>query len=283
MHGKRARTAGAAALVALALTTASGCGGGGKDPIAASDSKSYGTGKLTIGISFDQPGLGFKTANGYTGFDVDTAKYVAHKLGVSTKNITWVEAQPADREKLITSGKADLVVSTYSITAARKKLVAFAGPYFEAHQDLLVRRNDTDIRGPKTLNGRTLCSVTGTTSAQLVAKRYKGRITLKRYPEFSDCVKALKAGDIDAVTTDDVILAGFAAQKKYKGLFKVVGDGFSNEEYGIGMKQGDTEQLKKVNAALTSYVKDGFWKKALKATVSPSGYSLPSPPTPGKG
>ena len=283
MHGLRRRTAGGAALAALCLTLASGCGGDTKDPVASSDSKSYGTGKLTIGISFDQPGIGLKTSKGYEGFDVSTAKYVAHKLGVSTKNITWVEAKPADREKLITSGKVDMVVSSYSITDERKKQVAFAGPYFEAHQDLLVRRNDTDIRGPKTLNGRTLCSVTGTTSAQLVEKKYKGRITLKKYPEFSDCVKALKDGGIDAVTTDDVILAGFAAQKKYKGDFKVVGDGFSDEEYGIGLKKGDTQMLDKVNAALTSYVKDGLWKKALQAYVSPSGYSLPDAPTPGKG
>ena len=148
---------------------------------------------LTIGISFDQPGLGLKDGDTYTGFDVDTATYVAKALGVPTENITWIEADPGNRESLLTSGEVDLVFSTYSITDERKQKVDFAGPYFVAHQDLLVRRNEEEITGPETLDGRMLCSVTGTTSAAYVKEKFKGDIELREYSKFSDCVEALAA------------------------------------------------------------------------------------------
>jgi len=173
------------------------------------------------------------------------------------------------------------VFSTYTITEARKQVVDFAGPYFLAHQDLLVRRNETEITGPETLDGKDLCSVPGTTSAENVLRFYRGRIQLKEYPRFSDCVQALANSEVDAVTTDDVILAGYAAQPQYQGKLKVVGEGFSDESYGVGIRKGDTALVDQVNAALQQYVADGSWAAALQMTVAPSGYSLPAPPTPG--
>jgi glutamate transport system substrate-binding protein len=278
---RRASRLGALTLAALMTATLAGCGSDSDVAPTPKATETFGSGKMTIGIDTDQPGIGFKDGDTYSGFDVETAKYVAAKLGVKADDITWVEAQPANREELLESGKVDMVLSSYSITDARKKKVDFAGPYFEAHQKLLVRRNEEEITGPKTLNGKTLCSVTGTTSAQLVKERYKGRITLKEKPKFSDCVEALVDGDVDTVTTDDVILAGFAAVKKYKGKVRVVGGGFSDELYGVGIKKGDTALVDKVNKALKDYIDDGAWKQNLDATVGPSGYSLPDPPTPG--
>jgi glutamate transport system substrate-binding protein len=238
-------------------------------------------GKLTIGIAYDQPGLSFKDGDSYTGFDVDTATYVAAALGVPAANITWKEANGDDRQNLLTSGDADLIVSSFSITDDRKNVVDFAGPYFEAHQDLLVRRNETDITSPETLNGRKLCSVPGTTSAANITAKYQGQIQLTELPTFSDCVEALNASQVDAVTTDDVILAGFTAEDQYRGKLKVIGKGFSDEIYGIGIKKGDTAMVDKVNAALKQYIDDGSWANSLNSTVRPSGYTIPDPPTPG--
>ena len=85
--------------------------------------------------------------------------------------------------------------------------------------------------------------------------------------------------EVDAVTTDDVILAGFAAQPQYQGKLKVVGKGFSDEIYGVGVKKGDSGMVDKVNAALKQYIDDGSWRKSLDTNVRPSGYSIPSPPT----
>jgi glutamate transport system substrate-binding protein len=271
------------AAAVLSITTLAACGGSGDDaastpsPVAGASSG----GKLTIGIDIDQPGLGFKQGDTYTGFDVDTATYVAQALGVPKENITWKEAQPADREDLLSSGQVDLVFSTYSITDDRKQKVDFAGPYFVAHQSLLVRRNEEDISSPETLNGRVLCSVTGTTSSTYIKDHYKGKINLKEYPKFSDCVTALANSDVDAVSTDDVILAGFAAEPKYKGKLRLVGNGFTNENYGVGIKKGGTDMVTKVNAALKQYISSGAWKKSLDKNVGPSGYSIPDPPTPG--
>ncbi|WP_375429719.1 glutamate ABC transporter substrate-binding protein [uncultured Friedmanniella sp.] len=270
----------AAALAAVTAITLAGCGSGGEVGTPAPLPGASG-GSLKIGISFDQPGLGLKTGDTYTGFDVDTATYVAAALGVSKDKITWVEANPADREKLLEDGSADLVFSTYSITEDRKQEVDFAGPYFVAHQTLLVRRNEEDISSPETLNGRTLCSVTGTTSSAYIKDNFKGKITLKEYPKFSDCVSALAASTVDAVTTDDVILAGFAATPQYKGKLRLVGKGFTDERYGVGVKKGNTDLVTKVNEALKQYITDGSWKKSLQNNVGPSGYSIPSPPTPG--
>jgi glutamate transport system substrate-binding protein len=144
-----------------------------------------------------------------------------------------------------------------------------------------VRRNEEDITSPETLNGKRLCSVPGTTSAANVKAKYLGQIELVELPTFSDCVEALNDSKVDAVTTDDVILAGFAAEDQYRGKLRVIGKGFSDEIYGIGIKKGDTAMVDKVNAALKQYIDDGSWAKSLNSTVRPSGYSIPDPPTPG--
>ncbi len=273
------RAAIGAALLGLLL---SGCGSAtqGSRPAPAQVPGASLT-KLTIGISFDQPGIGLKDGDTYSGFDVETAKYVAKALGVPDSGITWKEATPETREKLISGGDVDLVFSSYTITDARKQVVDFAGPYFLAHQDLLVRRNETEITGPDTLNGKDLCSVTGTTSAANVLKFYQGRINLKEFPRFTDCVQALAKSEVDAVTTDDVILAGFATEPRYRGALKLVGRGFSDENYGVGVKKGNRALVDQVNTALKQYVSDGSWSAALQQTVAPSGYALPGPPTPG--
>jgi glutamate transport system substrate-binding protein len=269
----------ALAVAGLLVLAACGSGAAAPNPTPAPVPGAAGGGKMTIGIAFDQPGLGNKTGDGYAGFDVDTAVYIAAALGVSRDNITWAEANSSQRQQLLAAGQADLIVSTFSITDERKKEVDFAGPYFVAHQDLLVRRNDTEITGPDALDGKNLCSVPGTTSAAYVTSHYLGNIKLVELPRFSDCVKALNDSQVDAVTTDDVILAGFAAEPQYQGKLKVVGKGFSDEIYGIGVKKGDTAMVDKVNAALKQYIDDGSWKRSLDANVRPSGYAIPSPPT----
>jgi glutamate transport system substrate-binding protein len=267
----------ATTLAGLFLLT--GCGsteGPNEDPTLVPGATEGG--KLTIGIPFDEPGIGVKNGTSYSGFDVETATYVAKALGVAENDITWVEATGDERERLLTSGEADLIFSTYSITDERKQKVDFAGPYFVAHQDLLVRRNDDEITGPDTLDGKDLCTVAGTTSADNIQQRYLGRINLKEFPRYSDCVQALADSQVDAVTTDDVILAGFAAQPQYQGILKLVGRGFSDETYGVGIKKGDQEMVDRVNAALRQYVEDGSWRRALNISVAPSGYAIPAAP-----
>ena len=224
---------------------------------------------MTIGIKFDQPGLGQQVGNEYKGFDVSVAQYVAKELGYT--NVTFKESPSAQRETLLESGQVQMIFATYSITDDRKQKVSFAGPYFIAGQDLLVKSDNTDITGPDSLNGKKLCSVTGSTSATKVKDQFADKVQLQEYDTYSKCVEALNSGRIDAVTTDNVILAGFAAQSQYQGKLKVVGKTFSTEKYGVGIKKGDTELCGKVNTALEKMVSDGSWQKALDDTVGASG------------
>ncbi|MFD4240801.1 glutamate ABC transporter substrate-binding protein [Streptomyces sp. NPDC058525] len=271
--------AAAAAAVALALT-ATACGGGSDkgsaDGGASGDAKKD---KIVIGIKFDQPGLGLKTPDGkYTGFDVDVATYVAKELGYQPDQIEWKQAVSAERENLISNGDVKLVVASYTINDKRKEKVDFAGPYFLAHQDLLVRADDTSITKAEDLNKKKLCSVTGSTSAQNVKTKLAPEADLQEYPGYSDCLTGLENKAVDALTTDNSILAGYAAQDKNKGKFKLVGLSLSNEPYGIGLKKGDKDLQTKVNAALKKMVADGAWEAAVKKNFGPANYkSEPAP------
>jgi glutamate transport system substrate-binding protein len=247
----------------LVMLAVAGCGGSDK--------------KITIGTKFDQPGLAVKKPDGsMAGFDVDVATYVAEQLGYSADDIEWKEAPSGQRETLIQNGQVDYIVATYSITDARKQKVAFAGPYLDTGQSLLVRAGDTEITGPEALaNGKRLCSVSGSTPAQRIKDKYPG-VQLQQYDTYSACVEALRNGAIDAVSTDEVILAGFAAQSP--GTFKIIGKPFSVEHYGIGLRREDPELQAKINDAIVAMQQDGSWKAAFDRNLGPAGISAPPPP-----
>ena len=257
--------------VALPLTA---CGGGGGGGGAGGGS---GGDKLVVGTKFDQPGLGLKKPDGtMTGFDVDVARYVAKELGYSEDQIEWKESPSAQRETLIENDQVKYIVATYSITDKRKEKVDFAGPYLLTGQSLLVTAGNTDITGPESLqDNKKLCSVTGSTPAQRIKDKYPG-VQLQQYDTYSACVEALKNGAIDAVTTDEVILAGYAAQSP--GTFKIVGKPFSEERLGIGLKKDDAELRAKINDALEKMEKDGAWKAAFDKNLGPAGITAPEPP-----
>jgi glutamate transport system substrate-binding protein len=270
------------AILASALLALTACTAPGSTPAPSAGATSGGaTGSITIGIKFDQPGLGLKDGAAYTGFDVEVAKYVAKELGYSEGQIVFKESPSAQRETLIEGGQVQLIFATYSITDARKQRISFGGPYFLAGQDLLVRAGDTAIVGPESLNGKKLCSVTGSTSAKKIKDTLAANVDLQELDTYSKCVTALAAGTLDAVTTDNVILAGYAAQDQYKGKLKVVGKPFSTERYGVGLKKGDTALCTKVNTAIAKMVSSGAWKSAIDKTVGPSGF-VPSSDNPPK-
>ena len=265
----RQRIIAALGIAGLAATGLVACG---DDTDAGSGSGSSGGEKVTIGIKFDQPGLGLKEGADYTGMDVDVAKYVANELGFG--DITFKESPSAQRETLLANGQVKMIFATYSITDKRKEKVSFGGPYMVAGQDLLVRADNTDITGPESLGGKKLCSVTGSTSAQKVKDQFADTVQLQEYDTYSKCVEALGAGAIDALTTDNTILAGYAAQAANKGKFKVVGKTFSTERYGVGLKKGDTETCTKVNDALKKMVDSGEWQKAFDKNLGQAGLKL---------
>ena len=263
------RRIGKVAVAAAAVLGLAACGGGA------------GAGDFKIGVKYDQPGMGLKDGAKYTGFDIDVARYVAKQLGHSESDITFVQAPTPQRETLLSTGQVNYIVGTYSITDARKQKVSFAGPYFIAGQDLLVRSGDSSITGPDSLTGKKLCSVKGSTSAAKVKAKFPG-VQLQEYDTYSKCVEALVAGAVDALTTDNTILAGYASQAAYKGKLKVVGQTFSEERYGIGIKKGDKAMCEKIDAALKKMVDSGAWQKAIDANLGPAGFQVDKTTNPPK-
>ncbi|MDR2113675.1 MAG: glutamate ABC transporter substrate-binding protein [Bifidobacteriaceae bacterium] len=255
-------------LSCLALVTA-GCGGSKKDTGGSTTSgDDKGGGKITIGIKYDQPGLGVMDGNTPKGFDIEVAKYVAAEAGFGEDAIEWKESISANRETMLETGEVDLIVATYSITDDRKQRVAFAGPYLVAGQDLLVTKDNSDITGPDSLDGKRLCSVQGSTPAARIKEEYSKGVDLVERQTYSECMDALVSGQIDALTTDDSILAGFAAQDAYKDQVKLVGKPFSEEYYGIGLpKEKPKVTCENVNKALTKMFDDGKWSKALSENL----------------
>jgi len=234
-------------------------------------------GRVNVGVKNDQPGLGQvdPTTNTYSGFDVEIARLVAAKLGFAPEQINYVVVQSAAREDAISRGDVDYYVGTYTINDNRKQRVGFAGPYFVAGQGLLVREDETAITGPQTLAGRTVCSVTGSTPIQRVRDQGLTQNVVE-FQTYTQCVDQLVQGQVDAVTTDDAILKGYAAQRPDE--LKLVGDTFSTEPYGIGVPLEDTALRNKINDILQAAYADGTWQRIYDATLGRSGSSASPPP-----
>jgi glutamate transport system substrate-binding protein len=257
----RVRLAAIAALVLLA----SGCGltGGQAESIVGKES-------LVIGVKADQPGLGLKKGSKYEGFDVDVAAYVAAKLGVPKP--TYTTAPSSAREDMLQQGEVDLIFASYSITPERKTKVDFSGPYYVAHQDTLVRAAEAGVDNVRDLRGKNLCQVTGSNSWRRVKEERKVNVTLVESPTYSDCLTKLKDGSVDAVSTDDLILAGFLGTED--DSIKIVNAPFTDERYGVGIKKGDVAGCEAVNKAITEMYQDGTAQKLLKKWFGPTGLNL---------
>ncbi|GAA1243521.1 glutamate ABC transporter substrate-binding protein [Prauserella halophila] len=272
------------ALVAAVGLTLAACGQPNSEEDANKSlvQRAEDNGALTVGIKIDQPGLGLKKPDGsYEGFDVDVATYVAGELGVEEGDIEFVESPSAQRENMIQNGDVDMIVASYSITPERDEAVDFAGPYFLAHQDLLVRKGDDSIQGAEDLNkNKKLCSVKGSTSAQNVKNDFAPNAQLQEYGGYSECLTGLENKAIDAITTDDTILAGYASQQP--GKFQLAGAELSNENYGIGLRSGDTEGQDALDEAIQKMIDSGEWKKAAEKHFGPAGYEVPEAPTVGE-
>ncbi|MEU8333786.1 glutamate ABC transporter substrate-binding protein [Micromonospora sp. NPDC048839] len=271
------RIAAVAAVAALAVTMTA-CGGdeggstgssGAKGIVGKAEKQK----KLVIGVKADQPGLGLQTGSQYEGFDIEIGKIIAKGLGVEANNIEWKTTVSNNREPFIQQGTVDLVVATYTINDERKQKVNFAGPYFIAGQDLLVKADST-ITGPEGLEGKKVCSASGSTPAKRIQSDYP-KAKLQQFDAYSKCLPLLENGQVDAVTTDDIILAGYAAQSQYAGKFKVVGKTFSNEPYGIGLKKDDKDGCEKVNEILKTAASDGTYKAAWDTSLGKSGKAAP--------
>ncbi|HEY9411540.1 MAG TPA: glutamate ABC transporter substrate-binding protein [Jiangellaceae bacterium] len=277
-----------AAVAATAALVLAACGGDDEpttepEDVSATDFPEGSTmaeladaGSITVGTKFDQPLFGLVGPDGVpVGFDVEIAKIIAGKLGIDEENIEWVETVSANREQFIQDGQVDIVVATYTINDERKQIVDFAGPYYEAGQTIMVLESNTDINGPDDLAGKKVCSVEGSTPAENIRTNYP-EAELVPTAAYSDCLEPLRNGQVDAVTTDNVILSGFVDQNE--GEFKLVGEAFTEEPYGIGLMKGDDEFRTFINDTLEESFEDGSWAEAWESTAG-TVLETPEPPT----
>ncbi|MFB9607665.1 bifunctional serine/threonine-protein kinase/glutamate ABC transporter substrate-binding protein [Streptomyces roseofulvus] len=246
-------------------------------PTSASPSGGAGP-KFVIGVKADQPGLSAKGPDGtYTGFEVAVATYVARALKHDPADIVWKEVASSERETVLGNGTVDMVVATYTVDDRREELVDFAGPYLVAHQDVLVRSEDTAVRTPGDLAARRVCAATGS-SSYLTVRQVAPAALLTGSPSYGQCVSGLASGQFDAVTTDDALLAGYAAQEPYQGRFRLAGLDLTEERYGIGLPEGSPLRGR-VQSAIAAMVSDGSWAKALREhlpLIEPEPSSLKS-------
>lgn len=234
---------------------------------------------IKIGTKFDQSGLGAigLESEDPEGFDVEMGKLVAAGLGIPVENIEWVETVSANREAFLENGTVDIVIATYTINDERKEVIDFAGPYYVAGQDLLVGADDDSINGPDDLAGKRVCAASGSTPIERIRSDYPDAEPVE-FDTYTECVDQLQTGQVDAVSTDDIILAGYAADPNYEGEFRVVGETFSDEPYGIGLAKGDDDFRDFLNDTIEQSYDDGTWEQAFDATLGASGVEAPEPP-----
>lgn len=216
-------------------------------------------GKLVVGVKYDVPlfGLLDPVSRKVDGFDIALAKEIAKELGLEEDQIEFVEAISANRIPFLQEDKADLVISTMTINAQRKEQIEFSRPYYQAGQSILVKKENTTINSVADLNGKKVCSAQGSTSEQNIVSRAP-QAELLPLQTYSACVSAMKDNRVDAVSTDDIILAGFAAADN---TLKLVGGQFTLELYGVGIKKGKTDMAALVTKVINDMVADGRWEK----------------------
>lgn len=234
---------------------------------STADASIAGNEVIVVGVKADQPRLGFRENGTFSGFEVDVGTYIARHLGAA--RVEFREVRSDNREQKLNDRVVDLVLASYSVTPYRAKLVTFGGPYYVAHQDIMVRRGETGIEGVRDLAGRKMCQASGSVSTERVVKGLSIPAKLVPGTSYSDCVAKLREGEVDAVSTGDLVLAGFSAPD-----LEIVKAPFTDERYGVGMRKGDIDGCEAVNRAITTMFQDGTASELLRKWFGPSGLDL---------
>lgn len=231
-------------------------------------------GKIVIGVKEDQPGFGMRDSmtGERSGFDIDMATWVAAELGFSEDQIEFALVPSQSREQSLQNGDTDLIIGMYTISDKRKELVDFAGPYMADGQSILVRADNTDIKGESDLAGHKVCSITGSTPIQYIKENHPDAETVE-FDNMAQCVDALTSGQVDAVSTDQALLIGYTTL--VPGELKVVGDRFTEEGFGIAMAKGNDSLRHYINALLADNAP--VLESIFDANLGDSGSSFEKP------
>lgn len=246
----------------------------GQQPAGSTMATIVRSGRLRVGVDQNSYLFGFR--NSFTGelegFDIDIARQLATALFGVPGRIQFVTLTSAQRIPALRTGQVDIVVRTMTITCERRNEVDFSTVYYQAGQRVLVNRG-SGFTGLDTLSGRRVCSAAGSTSIANLA-RSSTRLILVTVPNWTDCLVMLQQGQVEAVSTDDNLLAGMAAQDPST---EVVGPRLSEEPYGVAVAKGREDLVRFVNAVLERLRADGTWTQIHQRWLSELG---PAPPPP---
>lgn len=217
-------------------------------------------GELRVGVDVGTPQ--FSSIDPQTGepegFDVDIAKEVARELLGNADAVDLVGMTTNERIEALRDGRVDMVVHNFTITCEREQEIDFSTEYFRAHQVILVPGDNDRARSLEDLAGQRVCATQGSTAIDHIeAMPTRDRPLPVEVRERADCLMLLQQGQVDALATDDAILAGIAAQDPSLVLGNEV---FSEEPYGIGLPAGQPEWVRYVNAVLEE-IREDRWQE----------------------
>jgi aspartate/glutamate/glutamine transport system substrate-binding protein len=232
-------------------------------------------GNLIVGVKYDVPPFGSlnPVTNQVEGFDADLARELARALFGDEKRVQLIEAVSRNRVPFLQEDKADVILSTMTITEERRREIDFSDTYYMAGQSLLVKKG-SPIKGVDDLNGRTVASAQGSTSEVNVRERAPGA-NLLLFPAYAEALTAMLDGRADAVSTDDTILMGMILRD---ANLQMVGGLFTEEPYGAGVKKGRPEFLAFVNSVFDELKANGRWTELYKKHIAPLTGFVPEPP-----
>jgi polar amino acid transport system substrate-binding protein len=233
-------------------------------------------GRLIVGLDIGSNLLSFRDpiTGQITGFDVDIAGEVARDIFGTPSQVEYRILSSADRIAALEDNEVDIVVKTMSITCARKELVGMSTEYLATNQRILAPR-DSAIAKATDLAGKRVCAARNTTSLDRI-RRISPAPVVVEVVTWSDCLVALQQRQVDAVSTDDAILAGLMSQDPY---LHIVGPSMAKEPYGIGVNKANTGLVRFVNGTLERVRRDGTWNTLYRKWLSVLG-PAPAPPVP---
>lgn len=243
----------------LLLLTLSACGSKplSSQNILENDKQSK---TITWGVKADTKLLGLIDVKDgkEKGFEIDLATALTKKMLGKNAKAKFVTVTSQSRIPLLKNGNIDAIIATMTITPERQKTIDFSNSYFDAGQSLLVK-DDSSVKKVEDLNNKTIIGVVGSNSVENV-KKFAPKAQVLQLPDYAQALTALKSGQGDALTTDNVILAGMAVNNPG---YKLQGKAFTTEPYGIGINKGQADFRKAVNKALKEVQQDGTYNKLI--------------------
>ncbi|GAA2061603.1 glutamate ABC transporter substrate-binding protein [Catenulispora yoronensis] len=238
-------------------------------------------GYLIAGVDEDSYLFGYRNpstdpgAAPLIGFDIDFVREVAKAIFGSPDKVRYKAITKAQRISSLTDGSVDIVADIFTVDCERAKQVAFSSDYFDAGQRILVNQS-SPVRSLADLAGRKACAAAGTTSIQTLANPAYHVVPVSAV-NWADCLVMLQQGQVDAVSTTDLILLGLQIQDPYT---TIVGPRFTYERHGLGMPLGEPDFVRFVNGVLEKIRADGTWTAIYTRWVGDKLGPVPAPPPP---